>query len=140
MKLPSLSRSLLSIVTPGYDDINRMAISSGGGAVIGDCQNLNLYYNAVLAQNVSHEFMRGYMAEAAGHRGEVGSPLGVDIPATGETARKIRIPLLHWVATIGKLLPLATSSGLNFTIYLEDYKNALMTQTKSYVFYRTPSL
>ena len=118
-----------TLCSSGYDVINRMTISSGGGAVIDDCQNLNLYYNAVLAQNVSHEFMRGYMAEAAGHRGEVGSPLGVDIPATRGTARKIRIPLLHSVATIDKLLPLATSSGLNFTIYLEDFKNALMSAT-----------
>ena len=121
------SAGIGTLCSSGYDVINRMTISSGGGAVIDDCQNLNLYYNAVLAQNVSHEFMRGYMAEVAGHRGENGSPLGVDIPATGGTARKIRIPLLHSVATIDKLLPLATSSGLNFTIYLEDYRNALMT-------------
>ena len=71
--------------------------------------------------------MRGYMAEAAGHRGENGSPLGVAIPASTATEpRKIRVPLLHSAATIDKLLPLATSSGLNFTIYLEDFKNALM--------------
>ena len=120
------SNGIGTLCSSGYDIINRMTISSGGGAVIDDCQNLNLYYNAVLAQNVSHEFMRGYMAEVAGHRGEAGSPLGVDIPASTGTARKIRVPLLHSVATIDKLLPLATSSGLNFTIYLEDFKNALM--------------
>lgn len=120
------SNGIGTLCSSGYDVINRMTISSGGGAVIDDCQNLNLYYNAVLAQNVSHEFMRGYMAEVAGHRGEVGSPLGVDIPASTSNARKIRVPLLHSVATIDKLLPLATSSGLNFTIYLEDFKNALM--------------
>ena len=120
------SNGIGTLCSSGYDVINRMTISSGGGAVVDDCQNLNLYYNAVLAQNVSHEFMRGYMAEVAGHRGEVGSPLGVDIPASTSNARKIRVPLLHSVATIDKLLPLATSSGLNFTIYLEDYRNALM--------------
>ena len=120
------SAGIGTLCSSGYDVINRMTISSGGGAVVDDCQNLKLYYNAVLAQNVSHEFMRGYMAEVAGHRGEVGSPLGVDIPASTSNARKIRVPLLHSVATIDKLLPLATSSGLNFTIYLEDYRNALM--------------
>ena len=121
-----------SLCASGYDVINRMTISSGGGAVIDDCQHLNLYYNAVLAQNVSHEFMRGYMAEVAGHRGDVGSPLGVELSAT---ARTIRVPLLHSVATCDKLLPLATSSGLNFTIYLEDAKNALVQHASAFADY-----
>ena len=99
------SAQAASLCASGYDVINRMTISSGGGAVIDDCQHLNLYYNAVLAQNVSHEFMRGYMAEVAGHRGDVGSPLGV---ALSEIARTIRVPLLHSVATCDKL----TSSNL----------------------------
>ena len=123
------SATAASLCALGYGVINRMTISSGGGAVIDDCQNLNLYYNAVLAQNVSHEFMRGYMAEVAGHRGDVGSPLGV---ALSQTARTIRVPLLHSVATCDKLLPLATSSGLNFTVYLEDARNALVRHSAEY--------
>ena len=126
------SAQAASLCASGYDVINRMTISSGGGAVIDDCQHLNLYYNAVLAQNVSHEFMRGYMAEVAGHRGDVGSPLGV---ALSEIARTIRVPLLHSVATCDKLLPLATSSGLNFTIYLEDAKNALVQHASTFADY-----
>ena len=76
--------------------------------------------------------MRGYMAEVAGHRGDVGSPLGVELSAT---ARTIRVPLLHSVATCDKLLPLATSSGLNFTIYLEDAKNALVQHASAFADY-----
>ena len=96
-----------SLCASGCDVINR-ARARGGGAVIGDCRHLNLYYNAVLAQNLPHEFMRGHTTDIAGHRGDVGPPLGV---ALSETTPAIRVPLLHSIATCGKLLPLATSSG-----------------------------
>jgi len=120
-----------TLCSSAYDLFNRITISSGGGAVIDDCTNINRYYNAVLTQSVSHEFMQGYSAECIGHSGDGGSPLGIKIPsaANSDTAKTICIPLLHSVATCSKLLPLDTAQGLNFTFYLEDFRNALVCNT-----------
>ena len=112
----------------GYDVFNRITVSSGGGSVISDCQNVNRYYTAVLQQQCGHEWHQGYGAEALGHRGEH-APFGIDLPRSSQTAKTLCLPLLHGVCTADKLLNLDSALPLSFTFYFEDYQNALVNST-----------
>ena len=112
----------------GYDLFNRITVSSGGGSVISDCQNVNRYYAAILQQNCGHEWHRGMAAEALGHRGE-NSPFGIDLPRSTATAKTLCLPLLHGICTADKLLNLDSALPLSFTFYFEDYQNALINST-----------
>ena len=114
----------------GYDVFNRITVSSGGGSVISDCQNVNRYYTAILQQRVGHEWCQGYAAEAIGHRGD-NSPFGIDLPRSSETAKTLCLPLLHGVCTADKLLNLDSALPLSFTFYFEDYMNALVNSTNN---------
>ena len=114
-----------------YDLISRMTVSSGGGAIVDDAQHLHRYYNALLAQSVSHEFRQNFAVESTGHAGLPNCPFGIEVPAANGTAVTICIPLLHSVATANKMLPLSTAQGLNFTFYLEQAAIAMMTKSGS---------
>jgi len=109
----------------GYDVFNRITVSSGGGSVISDCQNVNRYYAAILQQNCGHEWLHGVGAEALGHRGD-NSPFGMDLPISSGTAKTVCCPLLHGVATADKLLNLDSALPLSFTFYFEDFQNVLV--------------
>lgn len=113
-----------TLCSSGYDIINRITVSSGGGAVISDQQNVNRYINAVFAQNTGHEWNQGYSAECLGHAGAY-SPIGIKLPKSSETAQRICLPLIGGVFSMDKLLLLDTALPLSITIYLEDFKNAL---------------
>lgn len=118
------ANKLGTLCSSGYDVINRITVSSGGGAVISDQQNVNRYINATFDLNTGHEWRQGYSCEALGHAGNY-SPLGVDLPAAGQQAKRICLPLLGGVFSMDKLLLLDSALPLSITIYLEDYKNAL---------------
>jgi len=117
-----------TLCSSGYDVINRITVSSGGGAVISDQQNVNRYINAVFGLNTGHEWNQGYSAECLGHSGDY-SPVGIDLPKQNEVAKRICLPLIGGVFSMDKLLLLDTALPLSITIYLEDYKNALFNDT-----------
>lgn len=112
----------------GYDVINRITVSSGGGAVVSDQTNSNRYIQAVFGLNTGHEWNQGYSAECLGHGGDY-SPVGIDLPADSSPPVTVCLPLIGGVFSMDKLLLLDTALPLSITIYLEDYRNALFNET-----------
>ena len=107
-----------------YSLFNRMTVSSQS-AVIEDTTQMNVLYSALLDVGMGSSSLRDW-----GHQclGSDGKPENSHLGAALSTSADIgcALPFFHGLWNADKMLPLDTSDGVVFTLYLESALNSLI--------------